>query len=92
MLTLEQENGSYFEISVIGSDELPKLSPDETEMVYRSHSAPSASDYEWTNGVVFDEDHELWSKLEPGDWFEVAVCARGRGWANDAERGHLIFW
>ncbi|CCO34956.1 hypothetical protein BN14_09067 [Rhizoctonia solani AG-1 IB] len=59
------ENGSYFEISVIGSDELPKLSPDETEMVYRSHSAPSASDYEWTNGVVFDEDHELWIKQLP---------------------------
>ncbi|CAE6445172.1 unnamed protein product [Rhizoctonia solani] len=92
-VTPTAQTGAYFEISVIGSDDLPKLtSPDETEMIYRSHSAPAMSDYEWTHGTVFDETHELWSKLEPGDCFEVAVCACGRGWVNDSDRGHLIFW
>ncbi|KAF8752567.1 Caspase domain [Rhizoctonia solani] len=59
-------NRAYYEISVIGNDDLPKLLSDETEMIYRSHSAPSDSEYKWENGVAFDESHELWSKLEPG--------------------------
>ncbi|CAE6445136.1 unnamed protein product [Rhizoctonia solani] len=55
------ETGAYFEISVIGgADDLPKLTTqDEKEMIYRSHSAPAKPDYEWTDGVVFDETHEM---------------------------------
>ncbi|KAF8725249.1 Caspase domain, partial [Rhizoctonia solani] len=90
--TETEQTGAYYEISVIGNDDLPKLLSDETEMIYRSHSAPSDSEYKWENGVAFDESHELWSKLEPGDCFEVMVVARGRGWVNDADRGHLVFW
>ncbi|KAJ1303037.1 hypothetical protein OPQ81_011238 [Rhizoctonia solani] len=91
--TATEESRAYFEISVIGSDDLPKLkSPDsETSLTYKSHSAPATSDYEWTDGAVFEKDHEVWRKLEVGDCFEVTVCARGRGSMNDAEQGHLIF-
>ncbi|KAJ1303010.1 hypothetical protein OPQ81_011211 [Rhizoctonia solani] len=92
--TATEQTGGYFEISVIGSDDLPKLiSPDsETTMTYRSHSVQTTDDYEWTEGVVFEKDHEIWGKLEVGDCFEVSVCARGRGWKNEAEQGELIFW
>ncbi|CAE7159374.1 unnamed protein product [Rhizoctonia solani] len=87
------QNGGYFEISVISSvDDLPKLTSSDEEMTYRSHSAPAKPDYEWTDGDVFDETHPVWSNLAVGDCFEVAVCASGRGWTNNAEKGNLIFW
>ncbi|CAE6500622.1 unnamed protein product [Rhizoctonia solani] len=91
--TATAQTGAYFEISVVSpADGLPKLTPSGTEMTYRSHSAPAKPDYEWTDGQVFDETHELWSGLAVGDYFEVAACASGRGWTNDADRGNLIFW
>ncbi|ELU39050.1 mycorrhiza-upregulated peptidase C14 [Rhizoctonia solani AG-1 IA] len=90
--TATARTGAYFEIWVIGNDDMLKLTPDEQEMRYRSHPAPDNADYEWTDGRVFDETEKLWSKLEPGDCFEVMVGASGRGWTNDANRGHLMFW
>ncbi|CAE6503047.1 unnamed protein product [Rhizoctonia solani] len=87
------QSGAYFEVSVISpGDGLPKLAPSGDEMTYRSHSAPAKADYEWTDGEVFDEQHELWRNLKEGDYFEVAACASGRGCTNDADRGNLIFW
>ncbi|KAH7337327.1 caspase domain-containing protein [Rhizoctonia solani] len=87
------QNKAYFEISVVSpSDGLPKLAPSGDEMTYQSHSAPAKADYEWTDGDVFDEQHELWQNIKEGDYFEVAICASGRGCTNDAERGNLIFW
>ncbi|KAG8757635.1 hypothetical protein FRC11_004405 [Ceratobasidium sp. 423] len=73
------ETGGYFEISVIAPDELPKLSANEKEMIYCSHSAPKSS--EWTDGTIFEEDHELWRNLEVGDCFEVSVIV-GEGDSN----------
>ncbi|CAE6526058.1 unnamed protein product [Rhizoctonia solani] len=91
--TATAQTGAYFEISAVSpADGLPKLTPSGTEMTYRSHSAPAKPSYEWTDGKVFDETEELWSNLAVGDYFEVAVCAGGRGWTNDADRGNLIFW
>ncbi|CUA76994.1 DNA-directed RNA polymerase subunit beta'' [Rhizoctonia solani] len=88
-----EQTGAYFEISVISSlDGLPKLMPSDTEMTYRSHSAPATPEYEWTDGPIFDETHEMWSNLEVGDCFEVVVCASGRGRVNDANQGSLTFW
>ncbi|CAE6499550.1 unnamed protein product [Rhizoctonia solani] len=84
------ETGGYFEISVIGSDGLPKLSTKKKEMKYRSHSASTS--VEWIDGMVFEEDHELWGNLGAGDYFEVSVCAKGKGWICEANMGNLTFW
>ncbi|CAE6475258.1 unnamed protein product, partial [Rhizoctonia solani] len=84
------ETGGYFEISVIGSDGFPKLSTKKKEMKYRSHSASTS--VEWIDGMVFEEDHELWGNLGAGDYFEVSVCAKGKGWICEANMGNLTFW
>ncbi|CAE6528245.1 unnamed protein product [Rhizoctonia solani] len=86
----DAETGGYFEIWVIAPDGLPKLSANEKEMIYHSHSASKSS--EWADGTIFEEDHEVWGNLEEGDCFEVSVCAKGRGWVCEAEAGNLIFW
>ncbi|CAE6420111.1 unnamed protein product [Rhizoctonia solani] len=83
--------GAYFEVSIIGNNGDPKMSGGQP-IAYRSHSAPAKSANELTDGKLFTKDDELLSKLQAGDCLEVSVCARGRGWMNDADEGHLMFW
>ncbi|KAF8725308.1 Caspase domain, partial [Rhizoctonia solani] len=88
--TPSTQSGGYFEVSVVGPDGLRRQSTDMKETAYRSHPTPSSS--EWVDGIVFEEDHEVWKDIRVGDYFEVSICIQEQGLIYDAKMGNLVFW
>ncbi|GAB1526512.1 hypothetical protein RhiTH_009679 [Rhizoctonia solani] len=88
--TPNTQSGGDFEVSVVGPDGLRRQSMDMKEMTYRSHPTPSSS--EWVDGIVFEEDHEVWKDIRVGDYFEVSICIQEQGLIYDAKMGNLVFW
>ncbi|CEL54919.1 hypothetical protein RSOLAG1IB_07411 [Rhizoctonia solani AG-1 IB] len=83
----------WFVIAVMLANGNSKTMPEsDDEIVYRSHSSPKLGQPEWTNGVVFEPEHLIWKNLNPGDYLQIQVKARGAGWAINAEEGYLAFW
>lgn len=71
---------------------MPKLNANDLPIAYKSHASPRGEDPSWIDGTIFERSHEIWTNVKPGEYFEVVVCSKGRGWSNDAQEGSFIFW
>ncbi|QRV78455.1 ICE-like protease (caspase) p20 domain protein [Ceratobasidium sp. AG-Ba] len=102
--TLARDQGQYgaaknkhyssFDLAILDSKGRVKLSPStQKPCTWQSHAnQPNSKQYVWVDGLVFDEYHELWRHIEPGDSLQVVMCAQTKNCINDAAEGHFMFW
>ncbi|KAG5654010.1 hypothetical protein H0H81_008319 [Sphagnurus paluster] len=83
---------SWFEVIVLDSPEAsePKVK-DGLSLVWLSHyNKLCHKEYTHRIGQVFGSDHDIFRGLEVGNALAVRLCARFRGWKNDASEGNFV--
>jgi hypothetical protein len=56
---------------------------------FRSHHNRMAWGKSFVQRVVFDQEHEIWSRIEIGDSLEIVACALFTGWANYVDQSKM---
>lgn len=87
---------SWFELAVFrNADSQSPVVKDGKALVWRSHG--NRTDPLDTNesdslhfGMIFDRRHDLFDAIEIGNVIGVRVCARYKGWLNNAQSGRLL--
>jgi hypothetical protein len=73
----ESGSWSWFEIRVCKEN--------GENITFTSHHNRLAETEFFLHTVVFDQNHEVWSQIQAGDWIETVACALFPGWQNKVD-------